>query len=134
MKVMKRFGAAALLLALLSIPAIAHHSFTAEFDQKKPVKFTGKLTLMKWSNPHGWIYVDVKDEATGKVVNWACETTGSNSLLRSGWRKEDLVAGTVLTIEGWQARNGSPTANINSVTLPSGKRLWAGTSNGTPQQ
>ena len=117
-----------------STSALAHHSFAAEYDSEKPIKFTGTVTEMKWSNPHGWIYVDVKDES-GNVVNWALETSASNGLIRRGWRKEDLPAGTVLQIEGWQARNGSSTGNISSVTLPDGKRLFAGTSNKeAPQQ
>jgi hypothetical protein len=119
---------------LATTNVLAHHSFAAEYDSEKPIKFTGTVTEMKWSNPHGWIYVDVKDEA-GNVVNWALETSASNGLIRRGWRKEDLPAGTVLQIEGWQARNGSPTANISSVTFPDGRRLFAGTSNKeAPQQ
>jgi hypothetical protein len=119
---------------LASANVLAHHSFAAEYDSEKPIKFTGTVTEMKWSNPHGWIYVDVKDE-TGNVVNWALETSASNGLIRRGWRKEDLPAGTVLLIEGWQARNGSSTGNISSVTFPDGRRLFAGTSNKeAPQQ
>ena len=117
-----------------STSALANHSFASEYDSEKPIKFSGTVTEMKWSNPHGWIYVDVKDES-GNVVNWALETSASNGLIRRGWRKEDLPAGTVLQIEGWQARNGSSTGNISSVTLPDGKRLFAGTSNKeAPQQ
>jgi hypothetical protein len=108
--------------------ACAHHSFTAEYDNDKPVAFTGVVTDMKWSNPHGWIYVDVTAE-DGTKTNWALETGAANNLIRRGWRKENLPAGTVLKIEGWQARNGSPTANISSVTLEDGTRLFAGSSN-----
>jgi len=119
---------------LASANVLAHHSFAAEYDSEKPIKFTGTVTEMKWSNPHGWIYMDVKDEA-GNVVNWALETSASNGLIRRGWRKEDLPAGTVLVIEGWQARNGSSTGNISSVTFPDGRKLFAGTSNKeAPQQ
>ena len=119
-----------LLAATLSaaLPLFAHHSFAAEFDNSKQVKLTGKLTLMKWANPHAWIYIDVKG-TDGKVTNWALETSAANSLLRQGWRKEDLKVGTVLVVVGWQARNGSPTANITSVTFEDGKRLFAGSSN-----
>lgn len=118
----------------IAVPVFAHHSFAAEFDQTKTVKLTGKVTVMKWANPHAWIYVDVVGK-DGKVTNWALETGAANSLLRRGWRKEDLPFGTVVQFEGWQARNGTPTANVTTITFADGRRLFAGSSNpAAPQQ
>src|SRR5437867_13000448 len=105
-KAARMMSGIAVVAALGAASAFAHHSFTAEFDQKKPIKLTGKLTEMKWSNPHGWIYIDVTG-ADGKVVNWALETGGAKALYRRGWRKEDLPVGATLMVEGWQAGYGT---------------------------
>jgi len=105
--------------------ALAHHSFSAEFSRDKPVQLTGTVTEMKWSNPHAWIYIDVEGE-DGTVVNWGLETRAANSLIRLGWRPNDLPVGAVLEVEGWQARNDSPAASIASVTFADGRTLFVG--------
>ena len=122
---MRRLMLVAILAAVCGpTPAQAHHSFSAEFDIRKPITITGKVTLVRWSNPHAWIYLDVTGD-DGKVVNWAFETTTANTLYRRGWKKEDLGVGTTVTIEGWLARNGTPTANAGAIMLPDGLKLFA---------
>jgi hypothetical protein len=125
----------AVLAGILSVaPVAAHHSFSAEYDSERAVQLTGKVTDMRWSNPHAWIFIDVA-QPDGTVVNWALEMGGANGLIRRGWRREDLPPGTVLKVDGWQARNGSATANISTVTFADGRTLFAGTSNAaTPRQ
>lgn len=105
------------LLMLAGVTATqAHHSFAAQYDNNKPVNMTGALTKLEWTNPHVYIYIDVTDATTKKVTNWAFEMGPPHMLQRSGWKKNALKIGEVLTIDGWLARDGSNSANARRVT------------------
>ena len=128
---MKTIATAALLSlsASLLAPAFAHHSFPAQYDAAKPVTLTGKVTKVEWTNPHIFIYIDVPNETTGQVVNWALEMGGPNALLRLGWKRDSLKPDDLITVEGSLARDGSPLANAKSITMvATGKKMLAGSS------
>ena len=109
----------------VTAPAYAHHAFAAEYDVKKPISISGKLTKVEWVNPHGWVYVDVTDK-TGKVVNYAIEFGSPNAMLRKGLRKTDFPAGLEVLVKGYLAKDGSATVNGTSVKLPDGRNLLVG--------
>ncbi len=131
----KILGRLALVFGLIAAtgPVFAHHSFAAEFDGSKQITLTGVVTKLDWVNPHAYIYVDVKGD-DGAVVNWAIETGAPNVLYRQGWRKADLKAGDMVTLEAFLAKDGSHTAAARSVKLPDGRKVFAGTPNSTPDQ
>jgi hypothetical protein len=111
------------------LPAEAHHSFPAQYDAAKGVTLTGKVTKVEWTNPHIFIYIDVPNETTGQVVNWALEMGGPNALLRLGWKRDSLKTDDLITVEGSLARDGSPLANAKSITMvATGKKMLAGSS------
>ena len=118
-------------LLMAARPLVAHHSFAAEFDANKTFKMTGTVTKVEWMNPHTYFYIDVTDEKTGKVTNWAMEMGSPNGLMRAGWTRNTMKVGEVVTVEGSLAKDGSNTGNARAVSLAStGKRLFAASSQG----
>jgi hypothetical protein len=119
-----RIFAAMAVVAAVSVPAFAHHSIAAAYDDKKPVTLKGAITKFDWTNPHVFVFLDVAD-ARGGVVNWAVEFPSRIELKRDGWTQESAQIGEVVTIQGSLARDGSKQANGKVVTLASGKKLSA---------
>src|SRR3954469_18093655 len=94
-------------LLIGAVPVMAHHSFAAEYDASKPIKLTGTVTKIEWTNPHCYFYIDVKNEASGKTDNWALEMGNPNALLRAGWTPNSVKIGDAVTVEGTLAKDGS---------------------------
>ena len=134
MKAKLTFAAFAVGLLLAAVPVLAHHSFAAEYDAQKAVKMTGTVTSMEWINPHAWIHMDVK-KPDGKVESWMVEAGAPNALLRRGFNKSSLLPGTVITVEGYQAKDGANRANGRDITYQDGRKLFVGSSGtGAPDE
>jgi uncharacterized protein DUF6152 len=125
---MKRTMLVWLIGFVLASSVQAHHNFLAEFDPSKPITLTGPVTKIEWTNPHIFLYLDVKDDS-GKVTSWAIEMGNPNSLIRLGWSRKDMQVGEVVTVEGSLARDGSNLVNARTVLL-GGKKMFAGSSGG----
>jgi len=124
---MKRTVAMAGFAVMLAAASVgAHHAFSAEFDQDKPVSLEGAITGAEWVNPHAWIYIDVKGPG-GKAVNWSIEMGPPNALLRRGWKKSSMQVGAVIKVEGFAAKNGKEFVNASNITMPDGTKIFAGT-------
>jgi len=114
-----------ILVIAVAAPLVAHHAFAAEFDRSKPIKVTGTVTKLDWRNPHIWVYVDVKDEH-GNVSNWGFQGGPPSYLTRMGWTRNDLKPGTVVTMQGFRASDGSNHASGGGVTLADGRKIFVG--------
>ena len=132
-----KFAIATLMISAAVVPAIAHHSFAAEFDEKKPIKLQGKVTKVEFINPHSWIHIDVKN-SDGTVTNWGVEGGSPNALYRLGMTRDSLPIGSEILVDGYQAKDGSNRAVGKDLTYADGKRLFLGGSapgsNGEPEQ
>jgi Family of unknown function (DUF6152) len=119
-----------LIAAVAAAPVLAHHSFAAEYDAKKPVTLKGTVTKVDWRNPHVYFFIDVEDEA-GKPTNWALEMGPPAGLQRAGWTKNTMKVGDDVVVEATRAKDGSNLANARSVTMANtGEKLGAASSQG----
>jgi hypothetical protein len=138
LKVVRNAALAIVATLGIAVPALAHHSFSAEFDGSKPVRLVGKITRVEWTNPHSYFYVDVTtDKGT---ANWGCEGAGPGALSRRGWKKGDLKIGDTIVVDGYRAKDGSHLVDARRVTFPDGRTVYGGTpgdggpgDNGTPE-
>lgn len=115
------------VLALASARIVAHHAFSAEYDGNKPITLRGTVVKFEWINPHAWLHLDVKNN-DGTVTRWMIEGAAPNALIRRGWSKNSLPPGVEIVVDGYLAKDGSKMANGREMTLPDGRRLFAGSS------
>jgi hypothetical protein len=123
--------ASAVVLMAMTVPVLAHHSFSAEFDQKKQVTLEGKVVKMEWVNPHSWLHIEVT-KPDGTVEQWKIEGGSPSVLLRKGWNRDSLPAGTKVKVVGFQAKDGSLRASSRDLQFPDGRKMDLGGSANTP--
>jgi hypothetical protein len=112
-------------LVLAGLPMLAHHSFAAEYDSGTLVTLKGVITKVEWTNPHAYVYLDVKGE-DGTVINWGIEGYPPNTLRRTGFTRNMMQEGATVTITGWRARDNASRMAAREVTLPDGKKVYFG--------
>ena len=112
-------------ITLAAVPVLAHHSFAAEYDSSASVAIKGTVTKVEWTNPHSYVYVDVKD-VSGNVVNWAVEGYPPNTLRRTGFTRDLMKQGDTVTINGWKARDGASRMAARDVTFANGNKMYFG--------
>jgi len=123
-----------LMMTGAAAPLSAHHAFAAEFDAKKPIKLEGTVTRLQWTNPHAWIYMDVK-KPDGTLENWGFEVGTPTVLFRRGFTKDSLQPGTKVVVDGYRAKDGSRRANGRDITFVDGRKLFVGsTGTGAPDE
>jgi hypothetical protein len=126
MKTVLTAAALAVGVFLATAPVMAHHAFAAEFDRDKPITLVGKVTKIEWVNPHTWLHVEVTTD--GKPVIWRVEGGAPNALMRRGWNRNSIKVGEQVTVDGFRAKDGSPTANGTQVKTADGRILGAASS------
>lgn len=128
-KLWQKGAIGALMVTGLAGAAYAHHSFAAEFDTAQPIKLQGKVVMFEWVNPHSWIHINAPDPKTGKVVEWRVEGGAPSALLRRGWNRNSLPAGTTIIVQAFRARDGDTRASAAEISFPDGRELSLGNPN-----
>lgn len=132
-RLLNAVASAALLAAAAAVPVLAHHSFSAEFDRNKQVNLEGKVVEMEWVNPHSWLVIDVP-KPDGTADRWRIEGGSPSVLLRLGWNRNSLPAGTKIKVVAYQAKDGSLRASSQSIEFPDGRKMGMGGSGETEEK